>query len=87
MKEEIVKAVTCFCVLLACCLMWARALADGDSDWALVFCGLGIWASSMMTCAVIRALRAAHIPRRSRRLSADGWWQVLRNVNRKGSEK
>lgn len=87
MKKEIIQAVTCFCVLLACGLVWARALADGDAIWALIFNWLGFVAMLKTGWHIAAAVKAAEDPRRSRRLSADGWWRVLKNVNRKGDEK
>lgn len=87
MKKEILQAVTCFCVLLACGLMYARALVDGEATWALFLTWLGFGAALKTCLHIAAAVNAAECLRRPRRLSADGWWRVLRNVNRKEGEK
>ena len=77
MKKEIVQAATCFCVLMACGLAWVRALADGNSRWALFFVWMGFVAVLKMGRHIAAAVKAAECPRRPRRRTADEWQGII----------
>lgn len=76
MKSEIIQSAACFCVMMVCGLVWARALADGDAIWALIFNWLGFVAGLKMGWHIAAAVKAAESPRRPRRprrRTADEW--------------
>lgn len=77
MKNEIAQAATCFCVLMACGLVRARALADGDAIWALIFNWLGFAAGLKMGWHIAAAVKAAESPRRPRRRTAEEWQGLI----------